>query len=393
MPSARRRSDPVVWGLAALVVWALALRVWFATPELHSGRFWDERYGLENVEAHLRHGQWLPANAYHPTLSYLPQLAVLGAAHGLARVAEDPAFAVLAPRFGFTPLGYLLARLVQTVFGALSIVWLYRVGRRLFDPPTALLAAAAMAVVPWHLRQSVIFKPDVLMLWLLLVAFEAALAAYERPRPAGFARAGLAVGLTAAAKFNGAAAALPLAIGWIAGPGRRRGLAGLALAGVVTVAVFLALDPHLLLRPELLADDFGHTLRDYAAKGAEAAATRADVALHAVRSLLGVSFHGPVVGAVGLAGLLWMAVAAARAEPERRRRLAMAAGFPLGYLALYLAVTNNPSEHNWLPIVPFTSLGAAVLAVAAGRAATARLPAGARRRLLPAAALAAVLPL
>jgi hypothetical protein len=218
--SPRRRDRTTAIALAALLVWALALRVWFATPELHAGRFWDERYALENVEALLRDGRWLPVNAFHPTLAHLPQAAVLAVPHGLARATGDPAFAVLQED-GFTPLGYLLARLVQAVLGTLSIYWLFRVGRRLFDCPTGLLAAALLAVVPWHLRQSAFFKPDVLLLLLELVAFDWALAAYERPRTGRFARAGLGVGLAAAAKYNGVTAALPLAAGWLFGPGSR----------------------------------------------------------------------------------------------------------------------------------------------------------------------------
>ena len=34
--------------LTLLIVWSFGLRLWYATPELDSTRFWDERYGLEN---------------------------------------------------------------------------------------------------------------------------------------------------------------------------------------------------------------------------------------------------------------------------------------------------------------------------------------------------------
>ncbi|HUO86259.1 MAG TPA: glycosyltransferase family 39 protein, partial [Thermoanaerobaculia bacterium] len=385
-----RRSWPWRLGLAALLLWALALRAWMAVPALHAGRFWDERYTLQNVEVVLREGRWLPANAYHPTLAYLPQTAVLAVPHALAQATGDDTFAVLAPR-GFAPLAYLLVRLVQAIFGTLSIVWLFRVGRRLFDSPTGMLAAALMAVVPWHMRQSVIFKPDILLLLLTLVAFEWALAAYERPTRGRFLRAGAGVGLAIAAKYNGVAAALPLAAGWIAGPGRRRLAGWLALAAAAALATFLLLDPHLLLHPEMLVRDFGATLRDYADKGAQAAAGRGDIVRHAFASLGGATFHGPLVGLLALAGLVWLSVEAARAAPERRRQLSMLLSFPVGYVVAYAAATNNPSDHNWLPIVPFTSLAAAALVVAAGRRLAGHVPLLARRPVLPVAAVLAVL--
>jgi hypothetical protein len=69
---------------------------------------------------------------------------------------------------------------------------------------------------------------------------------------------------------------------------------------------------------------------------------------------------------------------------EREGRL-MLLGFPLLYVVFYAAVTTNPSPHNWLPLAPFTALGAAWLGVRAWRLAAARLPARVRR---PAAAAA-----
>jgi hypothetical protein len=67
------------WLIAAFFVWSLGVRVWFGNAELSSSRWWDERYGLESISKILKEGSFEPANGYHPSLSYLPQAALLGA--------------------------------------------------------------------------------------------------------------------------------------------------------------------------------------------------------------------------------------------------------------------------------------------------------------------------
>lgn len=382
----RRRLSPWGLGLAVLVVAAFAIRLWMGSADLHGGRFWDERYTFQNVAELIEEGRAKPANAYHPTLAHLPQAGLLAAARSLC--AATPLCVDPIVRQGrFTPLAYLLARWLQALFGALSLVALYRVGRRLFGPAEGLTAAALLAMVPWHVRQAAIFKPDILLLLLTIVAFEAALAVAERPTLRRHAAAGLAVGLATAAKYNGFTAGIPLFVATLADLRRApRRLLLLAAAAAVAIAVFLALDPHLLTDFWMLQRDFGGTLRDYQRKGEEAGATAGALLVHAVTTLLSTPFHGPVVGAAGLAGLALLGASALRgglgsadqSRPERDGRL-MLAGFPLLYAVTYAALTTNPSAHNWLPLAPFTALAAAWLGVRAWRLAAARWPARVRR--------------
>lgn len=374
--------------LVALLAWTFAVRVWFAAADPTLWRFWDERYGLANVAAFLHSGVPSPVNAFHPTLSYLPQALLLGAFRLAARWTGWEALVVLRGDDAFTPLAYLLVRLSMVVFGTLSVAWLVRVGRRVFDLPTGLLAGLLLAVAPWHIRQSALFKPDVLLVWLQLVAFDWSLRAVRAPGRGAYLRAGLGVGLAMAAKYNGGPAAIPLAVGSLLGgrPGLGTRLARLALAGAAAAATFLLLDLHLLVSPELFLRNFGRTLQDYAHKGAAHGTSHLGMVGHALSSLVAPSFHGAAVGAVALAGLAWMALRLRRAGPEERRRLAMLLSFPVAYVALYALATNNPSPHNWLPLLPFTSLAAADALVRSARWLADRRPA-LLRRWLPAAAL------
>ena len=304
----------------------------------------------------------------------------------------------------FSPLAYLLSRLLQAVWGTLGIYLTYRVGRRmgagLADPAVGrwvgLLAAVLVACAPWHVRQSAIAKPDALLFLLVVATVDLSLAAAARPRLGAYLAAGVAAGLAAASKYVGVVAGVPAAVAAFAGAalarGRRlpRGLAWLAAAGAAASLVFLALDVYLVLDPELVERNFGGTLRDYGRKGAAAAVTRLELLLHAPRSLVSATFLGPVFGALGLLGMALLPVAAARGgggaaeRAWRRGQVLVFLSFPLAYVAAYVTVTTNPSEHNWLPLLPFAAIGAAGVMVAAGRAAAARWPAVGRRAVVTA---------
>ena len=385
--SAKRRVAR--FGFALVLLWAFALRIWHASIQLNEGRFWDERFPLQNIEGLLRwHTLW-PANAFHPTFSYIPCAVLLGLVEGLHRLTGSPALAVLKPD-GFTPLSYFLVRLLQAVLGVASIAWLARVGRRAFDRDTGLLAGLLLAATPWHIRQSVIYKPDILLLFLGIVAIDLSITAVLRPRPRTFLNAGIAVGLGLATKFNAAPIALPLTIGTLLRRSQRwRRLMGLVLAGLVAVAIFVALDVHLFLRPEMLQRDFvAGTLNDYAHKGATT--TRWQIVLHAGRSLLSPTFHGALIGAAALVGYVWCVVVAIRSSERRRAVLATALVYPVTYVLIYAVITTNPSAHNWLFLLPFTSLAAAAVLARAGKVIASRAPAAAKVVLPVAAALLVV---
>jgi len=390
--------------LVLLLTWACGLRLWLAVPGLDEGRFWDERYGVENLCSLLVDGQLRPANGFHPGLSYLPHAAALAASEGLHRLTGRTVFAVLAGDDDLSPTGYFLCRLLQALAGTLSLYLTYRIGRRLYSPSVGFTGALLLAVVPWHLRQSVIFKPDILLLTTTLLAFAASLSAAERPTRRGFAVAGAALGLALASKFNAAPAAIPVVVAALAGGGwrSRQRWGALLLAFAVAVAVCLLFTPYLALDPGLYAWSFGMTLRDYAAKGAKTGGSHLMVLATAPRALLSQPFHGPVVGALGLAGLVLSPIGAAlrggsppglpagKPAESRARRLGplMMSAYVAGYALAYALCSTNASSHNWLPVTPFVAVAAAWTLLGSWEWIAPRL--GARQRLaLGAAALAA----
>jgi hypothetical protein len=366
--------------LALLLAWSFGLRVWLSTHDLTAHRFWDERYGIANIRALIVDRELRPANGFHPGFSYVPHAVLCAASEALHGLTGREIFAIFPASGDMTPTGYFLCRLLQALAGTLSIYLTYLIGRRLFSPGVGLLGALFLAIVPWHLRQSVIFKPDIFLVATSLFAFDRSLVAAARPNRGRFLQAGGAIGLALASKLNGGPIAFPLMVATLTDGGwrDRKRWGWLILAGLAAVAVFLVFTPFLVLDPALYFKDFGRTLRDYERKGVRRGGSHFHVLAEGLKSLLEGGFHGPVIGCLGLLGfaLLTLWALRKRRQGERMEWLgpAMMGSYVLGYALLYTLSTLNPSEHNWLPIVPFTSLGAAWLLVRSYAWLTDRVP-------------------
>jgi hypothetical protein len=371
----------------------MALRVWLTTPDLNEYRFWDERYQVENLRALLKDGQLHPVKGFYPGLSYLPQAVPLAAAEGLYRLTGRSSFAVFEETGGMTPTGYFLCRFLQALAGTLSLYLTFRIGSRLFSPGVGLLGALLLAGVPWHLRQSVIFKPDILLTAACLLAFERCLAAVERPTRRSYLQAGSAVGLALASKLSAGPIAIPLMIAALTGGGWRdwRSWGRLVWAGAASIAVFLLLTPYFALDLDFYLEQNGNTIRSYAQKGISHGSSHLSTFLAGLETPLSAGYHGVWLGTLALLGLaIWAARAVWPRSPDvpRLQRLgpAMASSFVLAYILSYSIATSFLKAHNWLPLTPFTSLAAAWVLVRIWEAASARLPVLRRR---PAEAIAA----
>jgi hypothetical protein len=389
------RSGSPRWARVSLLVLLAvcgALRLLYASADLGYGRFYDEKFSLQNVDSAIRSGTLRPANAFYPSLSYLPQTALVAASHGIHRLTGWDRARVLGDRPGvMTPTAFLLSRFVQWLYGLGVIVLTYTAGRRLFDPSTGLLAALLVAVMPNQIRLSAFFKPDILVTLLVLAAFLFTLEAAREPSRWRVVLVGVAVGLATAAKYTGVAAALPLVVLVLVRGARDRRLVWWSTqAAVASVATFVVVNPHLQPVLEFLPRLGGI----YESKGSVAGVSHLGMLGEAIEIVLSPAQHGPVLGFVALCGIAALAVRACnrREEPRRRVELALALAVPIGFVVVYAAASTLPKVNNYLPITPFTALAAAFALRGAWAFASARLvpPAWRRRTAL---ALAAALAL
>lgn len=226
--------------LLAILAVALFVRLWllFVLP-----RYFDDHYVLNNISSFL--ATLRPRHSYYGSLSFLPQAILLGLMDFLYSITRIDAFRVHGMRVeGFTIEAFRITRLFVVVYSLLSIVMIYKVGRRLFSPAVGVIAAAVLAAYPQHVRSAGQLKPDMLATLFTLVALYWTAAAAEDPRLPRFLRAGVGVGLATSAKYTGASSALPLALwGLWTGFRDRRRWGWLVLAGLASVATFFALNP------------------------------------------------------------------------------------------------------------------------------------------------------
>src|SRR6185295_616987 len=252
------------------------------------------------------------------------------------------------------------------------LLLLFLIGRRIHSPEVGLLAAAVLAAFPRHVLSSVEFKPDILVILLVTLTFYWTLGAAFRPGLARFLLVGFGVGLAVSTKYTGIAAAIPITAAVLVNGRRdRRQWVWLLLAGLTSVATFIALNPFLGVVFRFIPK----LVNGYAAKGVEEQSNHWVVFARQLEFL--VQHHGPVLAAfvaLGVAGMLWRMIRPGPEDTaERRLGWALVLSLLLGYSVLHSLGMTLFRGQNYLPVVPFSSLTAAWAMVELWRALASRV--------------------
>ena len=359
------RPSRVGWLLVLLLVWSVGLRLVYASTGLHVHRFWDEHWTEPNVYEALENGRLTPVRYQYLRLTYLPQVAVLGGVQSVAK-RFDPEFSWFHGE-SMGPAAVLICRSMQTLWGGLSILFTFLLGRRLFSPEVGLVGAFLVAVAPFHFMLSAVFKPDVLLCATMLLAFWWTLDALEHAGLGRYLLAGLGIGLALSSKPTGGAVAIPLTLGaLVLGWKNRRHWLGLVLAGVVSLVLFLLLNPNL---PRYLAA-FEQQQEFYRSRVIRIGGYGGPMGLAwTMLESSFVGYHGRWIGLAAAAGMVMLLVgvwSSRGAGHKTRGRTLLLVLFAV-YSALYVVVAKHIMGQNLLPLLPFSSLAAAALLVAAWR--------------------------
>lgn len=352
-------------GLAGLLVLGLALRVANASVGLDEPRFWDERYSTENVDAVLFGEDMLPKNGIYLGLNHLPPAALIWLIERLHEATGIEALSMVRENgWRINDHALFVCRILQSVYGTLSLWVLFLLGRRLFSSATGLLAALLLAAAPIHIRMSSEFKPDILVVLATLLAVYWSVDALRRPSTARYAAAGAAVGLATAAKYTGVPAAIPLASATLWGhwtdPDRWRRL---AVAAGASVASFFLFNPYV----GILLRDLPRIAATNSRRAVAAGTTRADVLPAIAKLPLSRDLLGPIVGATALLGLLALVLTLVARDSSPRRRLGahLVLSYTLGFSLFFTIASPQTKDNLFLTLLPFFCLAAAHLAVSA----------------------------
>ena len=362
----------VLLAAATLRFWALSHGVPFSVQV-------DEPEIMLRAVRMMKTGDLNPHFFDYPTLYMYVQALVAVMRFLLGAMQGQWSSLAQAPPEAF----YVWGRAVTAIAGTATVWLLYRAGLR-WGMPTALLAALMFAVMPLHVRESHFVLADVPMTFFVVLTFVLSLRAHERATAGAFALAGVAAGLAAATKYNGALALLLPVLACVMTRAARpsRATAALSIVGAM-VATFLVAAPYTLLDLPTFLNQFARLSSEY----------RLNVTpepvwvlyLKHLRNALGRP--GSVLVIAGIA----YAVVRIAAGPSRVK-WTLALLFPLAYFR-FISNQNIAFGRYLLPLLPFLSLVAAAAIVGAiERLRDVRVPVLARRAAIAALAAIAIVP-
>src|SRR4051812_40289973 len=154
---ARARYWPIS-ALALIVLGALALRAWGVRGGLPYVDHPDEPNPINYVVQMLRTGDPNPHAFQKPSFYVYLLLAVLqvhyrwGLATGLYQRLDQ--MAITTYQYTTIPGFFLWGRMLTVVIAALTVVWLFLLGRRVWSRGAGLVAALFLALSTFHMRHS-----------------------------------------------------------------------------------------------------------------------------------------------------------------------------------------------------------------------------------------------
>lgn len=346
--------------LAGILTLALGLRLWginFGLPFVYHP---DEGALTMPALNILRTGDYRPirldyGSAYIYTLTalYIP-FFIYGVWRGyFTTVADLPFFADYHQIGAYpAPAVFLIPRVLTALLGALTVLVVFSLAKRMGGSRAGLIAAALLAIMPLQVSNAHFATVDVPMAFVLVLALTRVLDVYERGDWRDYAWAGVLVGLTASTKFTGGVVLVALLVAHIL-----RARAGsellnnrLAIGIAATIGGFLISTPYALDLPYFL-NWVARNIGQYGSAETEPGVILAGPSwFFYLREL----FLGPsaVVVILGIFGWAW-------SIRQNSRRAVVLLAFPVAFFALSGLQTARYPRYL-VPLTPFLALGAGI---------------------------------
>ena len=331
------------WAVLSLTLVALLLRLWgigFGLPqEYHIDEHFYYPYAWMMGQGQLA----LPDQAHGPSL-YLG-LLLIGQKIMQALFFPGMSNADFGALLQTNPWPYLLsARLISALAGALTIPIVYLLGKRFRDRILGLIAAAIMAVLFFHVRDSHFGVPDSLTTLFAAATGWLSLRAYQTQRRPDLVWAGMAAGLAAGAKYTTVvvvvavmAAALLIKTTW------RRRFTLLIVSALGVLIGFIIGYPNLLLNPPIFIKDISF-LFARVGEGFEG--------WRIVPDNSGAFYLDTLLWSTGIPAVILAGVGILAAIVRRTAGGLILIAFPVAYLII-MSMSQGHFGRYLLPILPF----------------------------------------
>lgn len=197
--------------LVLILAVAAAARVWYLPAGVPHAVGIDEPQVIDRAIRILRTGDWNPHIYDYPTL-----VIYFHALLAIVRFLWGALQGEWSSLDGFTIAAIFgTGRLAAASVGVLTVWLTYKLAAELSSRGVALFAAALLAVLPIHVRESHFILTDVPVTALTTLAVWLAVRAARLGTVRAYACAGGACGLAAAAKYNGGIAIVAVAAAWL----------------------------------------------------------------------------------------------------------------------------------------------------------------------------------
>ena len=108
---------------------------------------------------------------------------------------------------------YFSGRLLMVVFAVVTVYWVYRIGRKIFNPAVGLLAAFCLSASPLHIYHSRLIRTDIAATMLIVGSFYYLLLYIEQKSHSFFlVKSALLAGFSIAAKYPSGMVVLPIVV-------------------------------------------------------------------------------------------------------------------------------------------------------------------------------------
>ena len=329
--------------LILILAAAFGLRVWGITYGLPQSYIPDEYDYVHSALKKLKTGDFNPRWWYYPSLQpylctatylavYLQNLPS-GRWAGIHQVTEEDML--------------YWGRFLGVVFGTLTVLVTFLLGRSLFSTKVGLVSAALLAVFPGAVEHSQYNKPDVVLYFAVVVSVIVTLTYLGKGGYKLAFACGVAIGLATATKYNGVLLAAPFLIA-VALRQRRRLFSevDLYVGAVGAVMTFVVINPYFLADFPRFLEHVSFDIYSYGYLGRPGAEGDNNWYTHAVYTArYGAGFWVSLFAVAGLVIALYRA----------RGSTAVFLSFPILYYSHYGAQRINWAG-NLIAVYPFLAI-------------------------------------